>query len=226
MAQIKKNPARVCAKAGEVGRDRCIRDGGLAASSCDSSTFSKRGQRKTQRSSLPPGAGQGGRLWVIGSLVVSGFEVSTIPAKPKDSDGVEAKLQIAMSAATPLDHDAHRSPANQVDQNPKRRLRRKSESKCSSPGTKIPGSIAAKPGIVLKRPPAKVCVVQRYEDSNALAIRQEIGPASDNWAGPKDCGLWAAGAQARFDITTARRIPLTIRYKVFQNLTVEFVPHG
>ena len=162
MAQDKKNPARVCAKAGKVDRGRRLRDGGLTASSCDSSTFSKRGQRKTQRSSLPPGAGQEGSVWIVGDLWVSGFEVSTIPAKQKASDGVEAKLQIAMSAATPLDHDAHRSPAKRVNANSVGGLSPNSDSKCGILGMKALGSIAARPRAISKRPPAKVSVVQRY----------------------------------------------------------------
>ena len=161
--------------------------------------------------------------WLIGRV----YRVHpNLMGKRSMHSGIFSPPKISMGAAIPLDHDAHRSPANQVDENPKGGLRRKPESNCDILGTKIPGSIAARPGITSKRPPKEVCVAQAYQDSSLFAIVQREGPASESWAGPKDCGFRAAGAQGRFDNTTVGRIPLTIRYKVFQNLTVEFVPHG
>jgi hypothetical protein len=108
-------------------------------------------------------------------------KVREIPSIETQKEFAEAPAphHSIMGAATPLDHDAHRSPAMAVDANCDGELRRKSESECGILGTKIPGSIAVRPGIISKRPPAKVCAIPRYQVSNALAIYQEIGPASN-----------------------------------------------
>jgi hypothetical protein len=200
----------------------------LSASNCDISRFSERGQRKAQRGNLPPGAGRVGRAW-FGNHSVSGIEASTVTPK-KEAPEIEhvltvTKFQIAMGAATPLDHDAHRFPARQVDANLDGGLRRIRGYNWGILGTKIPGSIAARPGILSKRPPAKVCAAQRYRESSGAAIGHRKGPASECWTGPKDCGLRAAGAQVLADSRSAHRRLMTLCYKVFPDLAME-VTHG
>lgn len=188
----------------------------LSASEYDTSTFSERGHRKAQRGNLPLGAGRVGRVCSFGDLRISGFESSTVSRK-KEGLAIE---HLAIGAATPLHCDAHRSPAR-ADENSGDALRQKRGWNWGILGTKIPGSIAARPGILSKRPPAKVCASQRYQESSGAAIGHRKGPASECWTGPKDCGLRAAGAQVLADSRSAQRRPMTLCYKVFPDLKRE-----
>lgn len=66
--------------------------------------------------------------WDQAGEVGSSFEN---PAAFKKSDStIGADFQLAMGVATPLDHDAHRSPANQVVSIVASALRRNSDSGC------------------------------------------------------------------------------------------------
>ena len=221
MPQVKRNPARVCAKAGEVCRRN---NGGLAASGDLHSTILEKqkalakkqpeARAKFTDTRLERGVsvGEGSPCSAAGTIATNAW-----PLPKKDARKVRGVV-------TPLDHDAHRSPANQVDANTEVGLRRKSESNCVILETKIPDSIAARPGIISKRPPAKVCATQRYQNSNLSAIGQKEGPASGCWTGPKDCGFRAAGAQAGVDSRCEILSQITFRYRVFQNLLVQVLP--